>query len=122
MCRDALFTFQWSFVLCCYSCSAFQILVPRPGIIKPTALQWKRKVLTSGPPGKPLSGHRLCLASLHLSVCLSFVGKHGAPLSLCSIPPSDSVASELCLKDLNDSANACHSLFFSKHELFSPNY
>ena len=72
-------TFQWSFVLCCFSCSAFRIIVPRPGIIRPTALQWKRKVLTSGPPGKPLSGHRLCLASLHLSVCLSFVGKHRAP-------------------------------------------
>ena len=57
------------------------------------------------------------------SFCVPFIcGEAQSPLSLCSIPPSDSVASELCLKDPNDSANACQSLFFSKHELFSPNY
>ena len=91
------------------------------GSSNPGPLQWKRKVLTSGPPGKSLSGHPLCFASLHLSVCLSFVGKHRAP--------SVGVQSHLLIqspqnyvsKDLNDSANACHSPFFSKHVLFSPN-
>ena len=98
MCRDALFKFQWSFVLCCFTCLAFRILVPIPGIIKPRppAVETQSLNLWTTREIPQWTSLMLCLSS---SFCVPFIcGEAQSPLSWCSIPPSDSVASELCLK------------------------
>ena len=43
-------------MFCFFGHEACGILAPQPGI-KPTLPEWEGKVLTTGPPGKPLKSY-----------------------------------------------------------------
>ena len=91
-----------SFVFCFWPrCAACRILVPRPGT-EPGPRQWKRQVLTTGPPGNSpvlfiysrsiylLSPFLLLMPQLGLPVMLKRSGKRGHP---CLVPDPSGKAS-----------------------------
>ena len=72
--QTLLFLWDWFFCffvfwLCYTACG---MLVPRPGI-EPRPWQWKRGVLTTGPPGKSLMGLLIMVTNIILAAELGHV-------------------------------------------------